>query len=32
MLFAGVLLIGSAVLPPVLWRRLKPRAPKAGAK
>ncbi|WP_241985070.1 MULTISPECIES: phosphate ABC transporter substrate-binding protein PstS [unclassified Cryobacterium] len=32
MLFAGVLLIGSAVLPPVLWRRLKPRGPKAGTK
>ncbi|WP_241976389.1 phosphate ABC transporter substrate-binding protein PstS [Cryobacterium algoricola] len=32
MLFAGVLLVGSAVLPPVLWRRLKPRVAKAGIK
>ncbi|TFC31698.1 phosphate ABC transporter substrate-binding protein PstS [Cryobacterium sp. TMT2-18-3] len=32
MLFAGILLIGSAVLPPVLWRRLKPLAAKAGLK
>ena len=32
MLFAGALLVGSAVLPPVLWRRLKPRGAKAGTK
>ncbi|MCI4659421.1 phosphate ABC transporter substrate-binding protein PstS [Cryobacterium zhongshanensis] len=32
MLFAGVLLVGSAVLPPVLWRRLKPRGAKAGSR
>lgn len=32
MLFAGALLVGAAVLPPFLWRRLKPRGAKAGAK
>ncbi|KFF59448.1 phosphate ABC transporter substrate-binding protein [Cryobacterium sp. MLB-32] len=32
MLFAGILLIGAAVLPPVLWRRLKPLVAKAGRK
>ncbi len=32
MLVAGILLIGAAVLPPVLWRRLKPLAAKVGLK
>lgn len=32
MLFAGALLLGAAVLPPLFWRRLKPRGATAGTK
>ena len=32
MLFAGILLIGLAVLPPMLWRRLKPLVSKVSGK